>query len=98
LSVLPKGTLTAYTGYAFDGLSFSDKLTIIIPIAFILLLILFIVILLRLRKKNAKLKRKRKNKKENINIQHSSIVNDSHNRPNISNSSGIVDLSRNKKK
>lgn len=54
LSVLPKGTLPTYEGYGIDGLSFSDKLTIVIPLGVIVLIILFVVLILWIRRKNAK--------------------------------------------
>jgi hypothetical protein len=52
LSILPKGTLSAYEGYGFDGLSTSDKLSIIIPIAVIILLVSLIVLIVIIRSKN----------------------------------------------
>jgi hypothetical protein len=60
LSVLPKGTLPAYVGYGFDGLSFSDKLTLIIPVVVLLVLLIATIFIVSIRRKNAK-RRPRKN-------------------------------------
>jgi hypothetical protein len=40
LSVLPHGTLAAYVGYGFEGLSTGDKLSIVIPAALVLLVLI----------------------------------------------------------
>jgi hypothetical protein len=33
LSIFPKGTISGYAGYGFEGLSLADKLTLILPVA-----------------------------------------------------------------
>jgi hypothetical protein len=38
-SILPKGTITGYEAYGFEGLALSDQLTVIIPAALIVLLV-----------------------------------------------------------
>jgi hypothetical protein len=104
LSVLPKGTLSGYSGYSFDGLSFSDKLTIIIPIAIFIFVLLFIAILIYLRKKNAKLRKvvKRKTNNHDRGItppQHRENIITNNSPPRrMESSHGVVDLSRNKRK
>jgi len=60
LSVLPQGTLSAYIGYGFEGLSFKDKMTIIVPIALLLVLVLIFSALLVVRRKNTKQRRQRR--------------------------------------
>jgi hypothetical protein len=60
LSVLPEGTLATYEGYGIDGLSFRDKLTIIIPLAIVLIVGLGLVLILWIRRKNAKRRRQQK--------------------------------------
>ncbi len=105
LSVLPKGTLSAYAGYGFTGLSLPDKMTIIVPIVLIILIFLIITVILYLRGKNKKLrgtktpiktsvKRQKRIKRETVprnrNAQRSRIeVSDTQD--------GVVDLSRNKR-
>lgn len=54
LSVLPEGTLVGYAGFGIEGLSFSDKLTIIIPSIVLVLLALSTTLIVYLRKKNAR--------------------------------------------
>jgi hypothetical protein len=49
LSVLPHGTLNGYVGYGLDGLSFKDKLTLVIPIGVLLIIILVTVVVIRVR-------------------------------------------------
>lgn len=49
LSVLPKGTLTAYAGYGLDGLSMRDKLSLIIPAALVVLLLIALVLFIARR-------------------------------------------------
>lgn len=60
LSILPKGTLPAYEGYGFEGLSFSDKLTIIIPIAVLVFIFLLTVLIIVVRRKNKKHRKQRR--------------------------------------
>lgn len=48
LSVLPRGTITGYEGYGFEGLSVTDKLSVIIP-GFLLVAIFFIFAFMRRR-------------------------------------------------
>jgi len=52
LSVLPQGTLAAYAGYGFEGLSTGDLLSIIVPIAVVLLVILATIFVLHMRRRN----------------------------------------------
>lgn len=60
LSVLPAGTLATYEGYGIDGLSFRDKLTIIVPLAIVLILGLGTVLILWIRRKNIKKRRQQR--------------------------------------
>ncbi len=39
-SILPKGTITGYETYGFEGLSLQDQLTIILPVGLLLILVL----------------------------------------------------------
>lgn len=50
LSVLPRGTLNGYVGYGLEGLSFKDKLTMVIPIGLLLVVILIAVVVVRVRR------------------------------------------------
>lgn len=50
LSVLPAGTLTAYSGYGIDGLSQADLLSIVLPIAAILLIFIVLALVMHLRR------------------------------------------------
>ncbi len=52
LSVLPMGTLSAYAGYGLEGLSTSDLMSIILPIALVLLLLLLFIYLMHARRGN----------------------------------------------
>lgn len=54
LSVLPAGTLSAYDGYGFDGLSSSDKMTIFVPVGICSIFFLLVILLGVLRRKNSK--------------------------------------------
>jgi len=57
LSVLPHGTLTAYTGYGVDGLSLSDQLSIVVPLVLLLLLFAATLLIARVRRRNRKARR-----------------------------------------
>lgn len=63
LSVLPAGTLANYEGYGLDGLSFSDKMTLIVPVAVFVFMLTIIAVILSIRKRNAK-KRKPRTRRE----------------------------------
>jgi len=54
LSILPEGTLDGYTGYGIEGLSMSDKLSIIIPLGVLALALLLGAVIVTLRAKNAR--------------------------------------------
>ena len=61
LSILPSGTLSAYVGYGFEGLSQGDLMSIVIPIAVVLLVLIATTLVLHLRRSNrGKKKRVRK--------------------------------------
>ncbi len=97
LSVLPSGTLTDYEGYGFDGLSFSDKLTIIVPVCIVVFILFGFVLLVYVRKKNRrKMKRvHKKNIKKNDVFERSPRV--QRRTVNTQQQGGVVDLSRKKK-
>ncbi len=42
LSILPKGTVVGYEGYGLEGLSFGDKLSLVIPVALLAVTLLLI--------------------------------------------------------
>jgi hypothetical protein len=65
LSVLPQGTLSNYMGYGIDGLSFSDKLTIIIPAVVVVVVVLLTLIIFSFRRKRRKQRPRRRPQKEN---------------------------------
>jgi len=99
LSVLPKGTLVGYKGYGLEGLSFTDKLTLIIPIGVFAIIIFLLFILFYVRRKNGK-----KRQKKQIHEQRKNEKSDEYHhgqlrrQVNISNEThGVVDLSRRRK-
>jgi hypothetical protein len=49
LSVLPTGTLSAYTGYGIEGLSRGDLMSVVVPIATLLLLLIAAILVARMR-------------------------------------------------
>lgn len=51
LSILPRGTITGYEQYGFEGLKLADQLTLIIPVAILLLAVITVVIVKRSKKK-----------------------------------------------
>ena len=50
LSILPRGTITNYEGYGFEGLKLADQLSLIIPPAILLLGVLSVLVLKKKRK------------------------------------------------
>jgi hypothetical protein len=54
LSVLPLNTLSSYEGYGIEGLSFSDKMTLIVPAVVLALLLIVLALILHLRRRNKK--------------------------------------------
>lgn len=57
LSILPKGTITAYAGYGIEGLSRADQLSIIIP-GVVLLVLIIVVGFFAVRPKKKKRRRR----------------------------------------
>lgn len=54
LSILPEGTLEAYSGYGIEGLSMGDKLSIVIPLTLLALVLILAALIVTLRAKNAR--------------------------------------------
>jgi len=63
LSVLPAGTLAAYTGYGIEGLSLSDQLSVAIPALVLVLILLITAFVLKRRSGKPKRKKQRKPKR-----------------------------------
>jgi hypothetical protein len=100
LSVLPEGALAGYVGYGFEGLSFSDKLTIIIPAGLLLLLVVIIGILMVVRKKNTKRHKRQPPKQEKVyydNNDDNRPQRRTYTPPRVTETHGVVDLSRNRR-
>ncbi len=70
LSVLPKGTVVGYEGYGLEGLSFGDKLSLIVPVALLTVVLLVTAGVLMLRGKN---RRKRKNSEHTRGEHHGTV-------------------------
>ena len=51
LSILPRGTITGYEEYGFEGLKLADQLTLIIPPAILLLIVITVIIVKRSKRK-----------------------------------------------
>ena len=51
LSILPRGTITGYEQYGFEGLKLADQLSLILPAAILLLAIVTVVVVKRSKKK-----------------------------------------------
>ena len=83
LSILPRGTLSGYEEYGFEGLKLADQLTIIIPAA---MLILGVISFTVIKKKKRKKPRKQREYDDEPPVQRP--------RPRSSAGSGVVDLSR----
>lgn len=64
LSVLPSGTLAAYAGYGLEGLSITDKFSVIIPAAVILLALIAATLIMYLRRKNRAKRQQRPKRRE----------------------------------
>ncbi|KKS30372.1 MAG: hypothetical protein UU89_C0011G0015 [Parcubacteria group bacterium GW2011_GWC2_42_11] len=100
LSVLPEGTLAGYEGFGIDGLSFSDKLTIIIPAAVIVLLILSTTVIIFIRRKNTRRRKTRRPQREEVHEDEDDDYpkpprhTDPRQRRVIQGAHGVVDLSR----
>jgi hypothetical protein len=56
LSILPRGTITGYEEYGFEGLKLADQLTLIIPAA---ILLLFVIAFIVMRKRTRRPRRAR---------------------------------------
>lgn len=52
LSILPRGTITGYEQYGFEGLKLADQLTLILPAAILLLVVITLVVVKRSKRKN----------------------------------------------
>lgn len=102
LSVLPKGTLSTYEGYGFEGLSFSDKMTLVIPAGLLVFILVLTILIMSLRKRNSK-KRKQRTRKQYDDHhdedhqeppKQGSSRQQYNNRPSVGGGHGVVDLSR----
>lgn len=51
LSILPRGTITGYEQYGFEGLKLADQLSIILPAAILLLAVITLVVVKRSKKR-----------------------------------------------
>lgn len=51
LSILPRGTITGYEQYGFEGLKLADQLSIILPAAILLLAVISLVVVKRSKRK-----------------------------------------------
>jgi hypothetical protein len=100
LSVLPKGTLAGYVGYGFDGLSFRDKLTLIVPVGVLALLVLLVVVVFAFRRKNAKRRHKKqppKQERQQYEDDDDRPQRRTYTPPRVVENHGVVDLSRNRR-
>jgi hypothetical protein len=88
LSVLPRGTITGYEQYGFEGLKLADQLSLIIPVAILLLSVVTVIIV----KKSKRKKRSRRTDSEDEPPRRQSR--EVSPPPRRAVSSGVVDLSR----
>ncbi|OGZ05430.1 MAG: hypothetical protein A2845_03165 [Candidatus Lloydbacteria bacterium RIFCSPHIGHO2_01_FULL_49_22] len=90
LSILPRGTITGYEEYGFEGLKLSQQLSVILPIGTLALLIMF-VMFFRMKKP-----RRRRERASNDDARHRDPPeSESPRRPrSAASSGGVVDLSR----
>ncbi len=54
LSILPRGTITGYESYGFEGLKLAEQLSLILPAAMLLLTIIVIVVVKKSKRKKRK--------------------------------------------
>jgi hypothetical protein len=94
LSILPRGTITGYEGYGFDGLSTSDKLSVILP--GIILVIVFVLFVYFRGSKPKKPNRTRVRKNTDDDDEPSTREREVVRQPRAVKSAGVVDLSRKK--
>jgi hypothetical protein len=98
LSVLPQGTLNGYSGYGIEGLSFRDKLTIIIPVGVLLALLLITVVVVRIRHANRKTRNRQKQSRDEYDDDERKPPTQQRRRPAPAHvrpiSHGVIDLSR----
>ena len=88
LSILPRGTITGYEQYGFEGLKLADQLSLILPSAILLLGIVTVVVVKRSKKKRKPRRRDdddepRERRERGVTLPPRRTV-----------SSGVVDLSR----
>lgn len=92
LSVLPKGTLTAYAGYGLEGLSLRDQLSLLVPVA-LLLIVLIVIVVLTMRRGSRRRPKSRARRHES-----NSHDDDSMRSPppaaRVTSTHGVVDLSK----
>ena len=89
LSILPRGTMTGYETYGFEGLKLADQLSIIIPSGLFLLIVLGIFFF---KKRKTKQRKERKND-DNEPRERDRPIPQMKPRPTVA-SGGVVDLSR----
>ena len=87
LSILPRGTLSGYEEYGFEGLKLADQLTIIIPAAMLILGVISVTVI-----KKKKRKKPRRQREYDDEPPYEPPV--QRPRPRSSAGSGVVDLSR----
>jgi hypothetical protein len=85
LSVLPRGTITGYETYGFEGLKLADQLSVLLPAAILLLFVISFIV----RKKKGTRKRSRSREADRSDDPPAPRP-----RPRAVSSSGVVDLSR----
>lgn len=87
LAVLPRGSISGYEDYGFDGLTLPDKLSVVIPASAITLVVMLFVIFRLNRPRKRKVKAPKDNDEYEPPMQRP--------RPrNVHSNSGVVDLSR----
>lgn len=92
LSILPRGTITGYESYGFEGLKLSQQLTIVVPAGLLLLFVIGILYLIqRKRRRN---RRSRGDEPRYRDPPRSSREREEPRARQVSTRSGVVDLSR----
>ncbi len=90
LSVLPHGTLAAYAGYGIDGLSWGDKLSLIVPAGVLIVVLLVLALVLHVRSRN---RRRRPRSKRTPEHGGGAPPQAAHRAPQPAAAHGVVDLS-----
>jgi hypothetical protein len=89
IGILPRGTIPGYEGYGFEGLKFTDQLSVVLPAAILLLSTIVLVIT---RKRKRRTRRPQRSRDDDRDDDPPRVV--SRPRPRATSGNGVVDLSR----